>query len=529
MTAQKQYWNSKEVKFSPSSLGEVARSFRRTTYVIRDQDSGAIGCCFEGDSSNVQCHDELLATLPPLYPEWLGDRRFTARHHLRYGYVAGAMANGIASEELVIAMVRAGFLAFFGSAGLSTQRVEKALDRLFATLPDQSWGANLIHSPNEPELESKIAQMYIERGVRRVSAAAYMKLTPYLLRYALHGLYRDENGVVRRTNHLFAKISRPEVARHFLNPAPEKMVGELVRKGWITHEEGLLAKEIPVAAQLTIEADSGGHTDNQSLSSLFPIISSLRDEAMLHYRYQEPIFLGAAGGLGSPRAVAGAFSLGASYVLTGSVNQACVESGLHKEGKKLLASVGIADVCMAPAADMFELGVEVQVVQRGTMFANRAKKLYHWYRSYSSLEELSPSDNKLLAQYLQTSVEEAWETTKAYWQRRDPQEIQRAQKEPKHKMALLFRSYLGQSSRWAIQGLSHRTLDYQIWCGPAMGAFNMWTKGTFLEAPEQRTVVQVALNMMEGAAVITRAQQLRTFGVLLPAHCFSYRPQKLPT
>ena len=528
MTAQKQYWKSNTVMFSPSSLGEVTRSFRKTTYVIRDQSTGAIGCCFEGELSSTKRHDELLATLPPLYPEWLGDRRFTARHQLRYGYVAGAMANGIASEELVIAMVQAGFLAFFGSAGLSANRVEQALDRLFAVLPDKSWGANLIHSPNEPELESKIAQMYIERGVRRVSAAAYMKLTPYLLRYALHGLYRDENGIVRRTNHLFAKISRPEVAKHFLHPAPQKMVDELVQKGWITPEEALLSREVPVAAQLTIEADSGGHTDNQSLSSLFPIISSLRDEAMQVHRYKEPIFLGAAGGLGSPKAVAGAFSLGASYVLTGSVNQACVESGLHEKGKSLLASVGIADVCMAPAADMFELGVEVQVVQRGTMFANRAKKLYHWYRDYSSLDDLSSPEKKQLEQYLQTTVEDAWATTKAYWKRRDPKEIQRAEREPKHKMALLFRSYLGQSSRWAIQGLSHRTLDYQIWCGPAMGAFNMWTKGSFLEKPEHRTVVQVAMNMMEGAAVITRAQQLRSFGVLLPAHCFSYRPQRLP-
>lgn len=529
MTAQKQYWNSNSVMFSPSSLGEVARSFRTTTYVVRDPSTGAIGCSFEGKSSAAQGHDELLATLPPLYPEWLGDRRFTARHNLRYGYVAGAMANGIASEELVIAMVQSGFLAFFGSAGLAVERVEQALDRLFATLPEKSWGANLIHSPNEPDLESNIAQVYIERGVRRVSAAAYMKLTPYLLRYALHGLYRDKNGVVRRTNHLFAKISRPEVAKHFLHPAPQKMVDELVRKGWITNEEALLAKEVPVAAQLTIEADSGGHTDNQSLSSLFPIIASLRDEAMRTHRYKEPIFLGAAGGLGSPTAVAGAFSLGASYVLTGSVNQACVESGLHKEGKKLLASVGIADVCMAPAADMFELGVEVQVVQRGTMFANRAKKLYHWYRERSSLSDLSLSEKKELERFLQTSVDEAWATTKAYWVRRDPKEIHRAEQDPKHMMALLFRSYLGQSSRWAIQGLSHRKLDHQIWCGPAMGAFNMWTKESFLERPENRTVVQVAMNMMEGAAVITRAQQLRTFGVLLPAHCFSYRPQKLPT
>jgi hypothetical protein len=94
-------------------------------------------------------------------------------------------------------------------------------------------------------------------------------------------------------------------------------------------------------------------------------------------------------------------------------------------------------------------------------------------------------------------------------------------------MALLFRSYLGQSSRWAIQGVASRALDYQIWCGPAMGAFNQWVRGSFLEEPQNRNVVQVALNMMEGAASITRAQQLRSFGVLLPSESFSFLPRLL--
>ena len=35
--------------------------------------------------------------LPPLYPEWLGGRSFTEAHGLRFPYVAGAMANGIAT------------------------------------------------------------------------------------------------------------------------------------------------------------------------------------------------------------------------------------------------------------------------------------------------------------------------------------------------------------------------------------------------------------------------------------------------
>ncbi|MEC8425156.1 MAG: 2-nitropropane dioxygenase, partial [Myxococcota bacterium] len=103
----------------------------------------------------------------------------------------------------------------------------------------------------------------------------------------------------------------------------------------------------------------------------------------------------------------------------------------------------------------------------------------------------------------------------------------KANKDPKHKMALVFRSYLGLSSKWAIAGQADRRMDYQIWCGPAMGAFNAWVRGSFLEAPEARTVVQVGRNLLEGAAVVTRAQQLRSFGVPIPAEAFDYRPRPL--
>ena len=55
----------------------------------------------------------------PVFPlENLGDANFRADHGLRYAYLAGAMANGIASVEVVEAMARAGMLGFFGAAGL---------------------------------------------------------------------------------------------------------------------------------------------------------------------------------------------------------------------------------------------------------------------------------------------------------------------------------------------------------------------------------------------------------------------------
>ncbi len=47
---------------------------------------------------------ELGGFLPSLKLEQLGDRSFLESHNLRYPYMAGAMAHGIADTKLVIAM-----------------------------------------------------------------------------------------------------------------------------------------------------------------------------------------------------------------------------------------------------------------------------------------------------------------------------------------------------------------------------------------------------------------------------------------
>ena len=516
--------------FGQQELLAAAHRVREPAFIIRDPRSGRMGVGIGGQAAAGSTTGAwpLTASLPALYPEWLGDRSFTELHGVRFPYVSGAMANGIATTELVIAMARAGFLGFFGAAGLSPERVSAAIDTLSAALPDAAWGSNLIHSPNEPALEAAIADLYIKRDVRRVSAAAYMNLTPAVVRYAYTGLRVDSAGRIQRKNYLFAKISRPEVARRFMEPAPAEMVSTLVSQGLLTAEEGRLARNLPVAEDYTVESDSGGHTDNQPLTALFPTILSLRDRTVAAQEYARPIRIGAAGGLGTPGAVAAAFSMGAAYVVTGSVNQACVESGLHASGRAMLATAGLADVVMAPAADMFELGVEVQVLQRGTMFGVRAKKLYELYRAHSSLEDIPATEAATLErQFFRTSLADAWASTRAFWAERDPREVARAEADPKHRMALTFRAYLGQSSKWAIAGQADRRIDYQIWCGPAMGAFNDWAQGSFLAMPENRTVVQVARNLMEGAAVVTRAQQLRSFGVPVPAAAFDFRPRPL--
>jgi len=523
--------------FSPDDLRTAAGRVRDAVHVLHDPRSGALGVGLGGGATTTldgTAGWPLLASLPPIYPEWLGDRSFGEVHGVRFPYVTGAMANGIATTRIVIEVGRAGMLGFFGAAGLDPARVEAAIVQLRKTLGEgvagqgPVWGSNLIHSPNEPALEARVADLYIRHGVRRVSAAAYMGLTPMLVRYAFSGVHQLPDGSIARRNQVFAKISRPEVAARFLAPPPAELLAALVQRGELSAEEARLAGHLPVAEDITVEADSGGHTDNRPLTALFPVIVGLRDRIVAEQGYRCPILVGAAGGLGTPTAVAAAFALGAAYVLTGSVNQGAVESGLSDEGKLMLAQAGLADVVMAPAADMFELGVEVQVLRRGTMFGVRARRLYELYRAHGSLDALPTEErSRLEREILHQTVDAAWASTRAWWQDRDPAEVVRAQADPHHQMALVFRSYLGQSSRWAISGQPDRRADFQIWCGPAMGAFNDWVRGSFLEAPEQRGVVQIARNLLEGAAAVTRAQQLRTFGVPVPAAAFDFRPRPL--
>jgi PfaD family protein len=474
----------------------------------------------------------LIGILPPLYPEWLGDRGFQETHGVRFAYVGGAMARGIGSAKLVIELGKMGAMGMFGAAGLSPKVVEEALTEISSALDPAglSWGSNLIHSPNEPALEDKIVDLYLRLGVRRVSASAYMALTPAIVRYACSGLSRADDGSVRRQNYVFAKISREEVARHFLSPAPAKILDQLLAEQKLTAEEAEIAAEIPLAEDIIVESDSGGHTDNRPLNALFPAIMSLRDRLIREFGYDRPIRLGAAGSLGTPISVAGAYALGAAFVLVGTVHQSAVESGVSDSSRRLLAQAQLADVAMTASADMFELGVKVQVLQRGTMMAVRGNQLYDLYSRYNSIEEI-PADQRanIEKNIFRQPLEDIWQQTVEFFSRTDPQQVEKANKNPKHKMALIFRWYIGSSSQWPIIGEESRQIDYQLWCGPAMGAFNRWVAGSFLEAPEQRTVQQIALNLLEGAAHVTRAQQLRTFGLAMAQDVLDFPPTVLRT
>jgi PfaD family protein len=463
--------------------------------------------------------------VPAVRLEDLGDSSFRADHGLRYAYLAGAMANGIGSADIVEALGRAGMLAFFGAAGLSLPTIEAAIDRLQRNLGSTPHGFNLIHTPNEPDHEAATVDLYLRRGIRLVEASAYLDLTLPVVRYRLHGIRLDPGGKIVTPNRVIAKVSRVEVANKFFAPPPAVHLRALVARREISEEQARLAARVPMAQDLTAEADSAGHTDNRPALALLPTMLVLRDRMQAQQGYAEPLRVGAAGGISTPASAAAAFAMGAAYVLTGSVNQACLESGSSDSVRQMLTEAEQADVIMAPAADMFEMGVKVQVLKRGTMFAMRAAKLFEIYRSRDSLEAIPATDRAMLEKTIfRTSLDDVWNQTHAFWQKRDPSQLDRAARDPRHKMALCFRWYLGLSSRWANAGEPSRKIDYQVWCGPAMGAFNEWTKGSFLERPQNRRVVTIARNILYGAAVLTRANVLRCQGVPLSGDVLRIAP-----
>ncbi len=494
-----------------SGLAAALRRLDQPLFAVRAE--GRVVLC-----ESLTSWESLVGVVPAISAGDLGARSFRQAHGLRHACLSGAMAGGIASVDLVTAMGKAGFLGFFGAGGMAPAQIEQAILEVKRRLDgDEPFGFNLLHNHYEPQVELETVELYLRHEVRRVEAAAFMQLTPAIVLYRAKGLRLASDGRVEAPNHVFAKVSRPEVAGPFLAPAPEPLLRELVAAGKLTEQEARLAATIPLAEAVSAEGDSGGHTDQRPLTVLIPLMLRERDLAMQRYGYAEhgvAIHVGAAGGIGEPQAALAAFSLGAEYLVTGSINQSCLEAGTSPLVKKMLCEADMADVATAPAPDMFESGAKVQVLRRGTMYAQRAQRLLEAYKAYPSFEAMPAAERERIErQILRRPFAEVWAETERYWSAREPAQAERARADGKLRMALCFRWYLGMSSRWARLGEQARQADFQIWCGPAIGAFNRWARGTWLEGPANRSASEVGLAMLRSTAALARREVAVRAGV----------------
>ncbi|MBN6100560.1 PfaD family polyunsaturated fatty acid/polyketide biosynthesis protein [Xanthomonas sp. CFBP 8703] len=447
----------------------------------------------------------------------LGSAEFRRAHGVRYAYYAGSMYKGISSPDLVLALANAGVLGFIGTGGLSPDKVERAIDAVQSQFGGEAtYGINLLCDYVDPVREERLVDLYLRRGIRTVEASAYLRVLPSVVRYRFSGAGRRADGSVFVPNAVIAKVSRPAVAAQFMRPAPVEIVQALRASGALSEGEADAALHAPVAADICVESDSAGHTDQGVASVLVPAIQDLRDRILAEYALlpnapRPSIRVGMAGGLGTPRAIAAAFAMGADFVATGSINQCTVEAGTSDVVKDLLQEADVDDTCLAPAGDMFELGARVQVLKAKLQFPARANKLYELYQRLEGIDALDARTRALLEdKYFGRSLDEVWEETCAYCRRACPRELDKAEQLPKHKMALIFRFYFVRTTRLALDGNAQERANFQIHCGPAMGAFNLWVRGTPLESWRARRVAQIAERLMEdaAAALATRLRAL---------------------
>ncbi|MFV0420265.1 MAG: PfaD family polyunsaturated fatty acid/polyketide biosynthesis protein [Dysgonomonas sp.] len=474
-------------------------------------------------------YNNIIAFIPPLKKNFLGSSEFQKTYKCKYSHYVGAMANGISSANMIIELGRNDMLGSFGSGGLQLSVIEEAILKIKNMIEGKPYIFNLLYNPKDPKMERETVDLYIKHGITQIEAAAYMLITPFLAYYRVKGLRKNEKGEVIIKNRIIAKISRRETAEIFLNPPPLKLLTSLLSDALISEEEFNLSQRIPMADDITVEGDSAGHTDNRLLLSMFPSIYLLRNEYMNKYKYAIDIRIGAAGGISTPYAAIAAYSMGADYIVTGSINQTCVESGASLYTKKLLSQVSDTDITMAPAADMFEQGVKLQVLKKATFFPIRAQKLYVIYSNYNSIDDIPDKDREDLEKNIfRKTLEQVWSETCAFFQQVNPTVIVEAMNNPKKKMSLIFRWYLGLSSRWSNQGVQGREMDYQIWCGPSIGAFNSWVKDSFLENLDNRRVALVNEQIINGAAYLSRLRNLNQSGFKIPNSAYYFHPEVLP-
>lgn len=436
--------------------------------------------------------------------EDLGNNHFKNEYGVKYAYYSGSMYKGISSVDLVIAMAKAQLLAFFGTGGLQLAEIKRSINFIKTALDqDQTFGANILAALDDQSHELAVVNLYIEAGVSVVEASAFMQVTPALVKYRLKGLCRREDGSLYVPNRIIAKVSHPKVADAFMRPPPTNIVEKLVASGDISEEEAALSGFISVASDISVESDSGGHTDQAVSQVILPSIQLMRDRIMDEYMYETRIRVGAAGGLGAPQAVAAAFFLGADFVVTGSVNQCSLEADISDYAKDLLQNMGVEDTAYAPAGDMFELGAKVQVLKKGTFFPARANKLYELYQRFESIESIDERTQETLQKkYFKRSFDAVWQETREFYERRWPDKLLGIEKSPKKKMAHIFKWYFIHSSRLSKSGSKEDSIDFQVHCGPALGVFNQWVKNTEIENWRNRSVSHIAHILMEGAAEV---------------------------
>jgi len=146
-----------DIHFTGNNIQRALLQVEKTGWIVDDQVN--IGFTVAGNIMPGTGALKVLGFAPAVPMETLGDENFRKTYRTRYAYYAGAMANGISSENLVISLGKKGFMGSFGAGGVTSERVETAISIIKEALPEGPYAFNLLNSPNDPELEQKLVEL----------------------------------------------------------------------------------------------------------------------------------------------------------------------------------------------------------------------------------------------------------------------------------------------------------------------------------------------------------------------------------
>src|SRR5699024_8160953 len=120
--------------------------------------------------------------------------------------------------------------------------------------------------------------------------------------------------------------------------------------------------------------------------------------------------------------------------------------------------------------DTMEYGTQVQVLRKGVLFPPRANKLYELYKSHAALDEIdAETAEQVQRRYLKKRFGEVFAELRTSL---PVEEIERAERDPKHKMALVFRWYFEHALGQALSGSSEGRVEDQCHHWSSAGTSN---------------------------------------------------------
>jgi hypothetical protein len=124
-------------------------------------------------STDAPEQEKMCFRLPNLTAQDFGDAEFKKTYGLKYAMYGGAMANGIASSDMVIALGKCGCMGSYGAGGMRLETVAQEIDKIKAALGDKPYMINMLSNRNG-DMEMQLAQMLVEKNVPAVEASAYI-------------------------------------------------------------------------------------------------------------------------------------------------------------------------------------------------------------------------------------------------------------------------------------------------------------------------------------------------------------------